>query len=384
MLMFADTVGAVVNEVYMPLLFGDLIDSFSDNENNNDVVNAKVSLKFVYMPDVAGVAAFLRRRNTGEVAGRMSGDTSPYKMLKGRRQGLQNPIVDNNVELNEEVNDQEDQVNIGDGKSNVESVKAYTTAGKAGLGNVKPVSFASMLKEIKQTKTVHLSELHYNEIVTGGDVSITLASVKEIGSYGKGPLKLTTARHVPIILNIWTPNARLKKDEITTVPVWVKLYNVPVVVYSKIGLRLITTKLGLPIMLDAYTSNMCVNSRGRNTYARAPIEVSSEKAFVGSFVVVIPYPKGSGHSMKPLKWNMSGSPLDMIHVRFFYHNDDRCPEKVKIVEPTMTTDDGFIETNRKHRKGKQPFRPKHIDGVRLTKLKPNYYYRAISKPASEN
>nr|GEX39546.1 ABC transporter B family member 4-like [Tanacetum cinerariifolium] len=64
MLMFADTVGAAVNQVCMPLLYGDLIDSFGDNENNNDVVNAvsKVSLKFVHMPVVAGVAAFLHRK----------------------------------------------------------------------------------------------------------------------------------------------------------------------------------------------------------------------------------------------------------------------------------------------------------------------------------
>ncbi|GJS16346.1 hypothetical protein Tco_0410818 [Tanacetum coccineum] len=50
----------------------------------------------------------------------------------------------------------------------------------------------------------------------------------------------------------------------------------------------------------------------------------------------------------------------------------------------MTSDDGFVEINKKHRKGKKPSKPKHIDGVRLTKPKPNYYYRPISKPASGN
>ena len=43
MLMFAGTVGAVGNGVCMPLmtiLFGDLINSFGDNQGNNDVVKA--------------------------------------------------------------------------------------------------------------------------------------------------------------------------------------------------------------------------------------------------------------------------------------------------------------------------------------------------------
>ncbi|GJV79709.1 putative reverse transcriptase domain-containing protein [Tanacetum coccineum] len=92
MLMFADTVGAAVNEVCMPLitlLFGDLINSLGDNENNNDAVKAvsKVSLKFVYMAAGAGVAAFLRRCDIvdGEVADRMSGDTIPIQDAMGEK-----------------------------------------------------------------------------------------------------------------------------------------------------------------------------------------------------------------------------------------------------------------------------------------------------------
>ncbi|GKD32666.1 ABC transporter B family member 4-like protein [Tanacetum coccineum] len=93
------------------LLFGDLINSFGDNENNNDVIKAvsKVSLKFVYLAAGAGVVAFLRRhaartrnlylktilrqdisffvneRNTGEVAARMSGDTVPIQDAMGEK-----------------------------------------------------------------------------------------------------------------------------------------------------------------------------------------------------------------------------------------------------------------------------------------------------------
>ncbi|GKD37708.1 gag-protease polyprotein [Tanacetum coccineum] len=48
--------------------------------------------------------------------------------------------------------------------------------------------------------------------------------------------------------------------EVTKVPVWVKLDGVPVLAYSDDGLSLIATQIGNPIMLDAFTSTMCVES----------------------------------------------------------------------------------------------------------------------------
>ncbi|GJR50921.1 zinc knuckle CX2CX4HX4C containing protein [Tanacetum coccineum] len=79
----------------------------------------------------------------------------------------------------------------------------------------------------------------------------------------------------PIILNKWTACVSLKKGEVTKVPVWVKLYNVPVLAYSEDGLSLIATQIGKPIMLDAFTSSMCVESWGRISFARALIEISA-------------------------------------------------------------------------------------------------------------
>ncbi|GKF72670.1 hypothetical protein Tco_0208784 [Tanacetum coccineum] len=64
-------------------------------------------------------------------------------------------------------------------------------------------------------------------------------------------------RNTFIILNKWTPNLSLAKDEVTKVPVWVKLHRVPLVAYSEDGLSLIASQVGTPIMLDAFTSAMC-------------------------------------------------------------------------------------------------------------------------------
>lgn len=124
-LMVIGTLGAVGNGVCMPLmtvLFGDLIDSFGQNQDNNRVVHvvSKVSLNFVYLAIGCGVAAFLqvacwmvtgerqaaRIRNlylktiirqdvaffdtetsTGEVVNRMSGDTVLIQDAMGEKVG---------------------------------------------------------------------------------------------------------------------------------------------------------------------------------------------------------------------------------------------------------------------------------------------------------
>ncbi|GJY81164.1 hypothetical protein Tco_0493915 [Tanacetum coccineum] len=84
-------------------------------------------------------------------------------------------------------------------------------------------------------------------------------------------------RNIPLILTKWTPNLSLSKDKVTKVLVWVKLHKVTVVAYSEDGLSLISTQIGNPIMLDAFTSTMCVEAWGRIGYARALIKPVNPK-----------------------------------------------------------------------------------------------------------
>ncbi|KAK2403366.1 ABC transporter B family member [Trifolium repens] len=126
LLMVVGTIGAIGNGLGLPLmtlLFGEMIDSFGSNQSNiDDVVQqvSKVSLKFVYLAVGCGVAAFLqvscwmvtgerqaarirglylktilrqdvtffdKETNTGEVVGRMSGDTVLIQDAMGEKVG---------------------------------------------------------------------------------------------------------------------------------------------------------------------------------------------------------------------------------------------------------------------------------------------------------
>ncbi|GJY55944.1 aspartic peptidase [Tanacetum coccineum] len=83
-------------------------------------------------------------------------------------------------------------------------------------------------------------------------------------------------RNTHLILQKWTPNMSFTKDKVTKVPVLVKMHRVPTVAYSKDGLSLIGSQIGKLIMIDAFTSSMCVDPWGRIRFARSLIEVSAE------------------------------------------------------------------------------------------------------------
>ncbi|GJV67686.1 zinc knuckle CX2CX4HX4C containing protein [Tanacetum coccineum] len=189
---------------------------------------------------------------------------------------------------------------------------------------IKPVSFENEPGgSTQQKKTIKITELHNEEVVEGAAMAIPSVVVKEVRNkfantlYGyfvgkrlafllvENYVKNTWAkfglervmlrngfflfqfstregmervlengpwliRLVLLILNIWSPNTILQKDEITLALVWVKIHNVPIVAYSEIGLSLIATKLG------------------------------SAKALLDSLVVAIPLPNGKGNTLETI------------------------------------------------------------------------------------
>nr|GEX02006.1 hypothetical protein [Tanacetum cinerariifolium] len=70
--------------------------------------------------------------------------------------------------------------------------------------------------------------------------------------------------------------------------------------FSETRLSLIATQLGRPIMLDACTSNTCLNPWGRNYFARVLVELASYYVVKESVVMAIPLSKGEGHYLEVL------------------------------------------------------------------------------------
>ncbi|GJW65485.1 reverse transcriptase domain-containing protein [Tanacetum coccineum] len=110
-------------------------------------------------------------------------------------------------------------------------------------------------------------------------------------------------------------------------------------------LLLISMKLGRPIMLDAYTSNMCVKYWGRKTYTRVLIKVSAKNALLDSLIVAIPFPNGMGHTIENIDVEYEWQPPQCGSCKIFDHNHECCPKAVRAPESTKAYDDGPTNEN---------------------------------------
>ncbi|GKA96702.1 reverse transcriptase domain-containing protein, partial [Tanacetum coccineum] len=189
----------------------------------------------------------------------------------------------------------------------------------------------------------------------------------------KGPWMI---RKSPIILNKWSPSVSLKKGEVTKVPVWVKLYNVPVLAYSEDGLSLIATQIGKPIMLDAFTSSMCVESWGRISFARALIEISAHSVLKKEVTMAISDDEGDGYTKEVIRVVYEWKPPHCVNCQSFGYDLNLCPKLVREKIPKTSAmdvkantmeenDDGFVEV--KSRKKKKGADSRSFGGLRLNK-----------------
>ncbi|GKB03937.1 hypothetical protein Tco_0832080 [Tanacetum coccineum] len=74
------------------------------------------------------------------------------------------------------------------------------------------------------------------------------------------------------------------------------IHDVPLQVLSKDGISLIASQLGKPIMLDSYTTSMCIDSWGRSGVAWCLIDINADDVLKDSLTMGIPFFNGSRFS----------------------------------------------------------------------------------------
>nr|GEV51084.1 hypothetical protein [Tanacetum cinerariifolium] len=98
--------------------------------------------------------------------------------------------------------------------------------------------------------------------------------------------------------------------------------------YSKDGLSLIATQIGKPIMLDAFTSSMCVDPWGRIGFARALIEVTTDKELKHEITMVVPIVDSEGQTKERMSVEYEWKPSRCIDCQVFGHASEQCPKRV--------------------------------------------------------
>nr|GEU42707.1 hypothetical protein [Tanacetum cinerariifolium] len=272
----------------------------------------------------------------------------------------------------------------------LKSVLKSTSTGGGLASKVRNIegNLRMPIRSVTFTKPLNDKVAANNEVSLGDIPHVTKEKLSFVSVVYEQPLKKGMEsvlengpwliRRVPLILNEWTPNTILKKDEIKHVPVWVKMNHVPIVAYSYIGLSLISTQIGKPLMLDSYTSNMCMHSWGRSTYARVLIEISTDVDLMDSLVIAIPRCDKEGHTFATIEFEYEWTPPMCASCKIFDHVSDKYRKLPKEVSNVKITDDGFTEVKKKKAKGKKNNK-KQVEGVRLTKPALNLQYRHVEK-----
>ncbi|KAF7849562.1 hypothetical protein BT93_L0631 [Corymbia citriodora subsp. variegata] len=83
---------------------------------------------------------------------------------------------------------------------------------------------------------------------------------------------ITVAR-VMLILQQWDPMLKLKKDNHSKVPVWIRMRNIPLVLWSSKGISGIASLIGKPLFVDQNTEQL-----KQVAYARVCVELSASDA----------------------------------------------------------------------------------------------------------
>ena len=188
-------------------------------------------------------------------------------------------------------------------------------------------------------------------------------------------------RSTPIFLDNWVANTKLEKEVITKVPIWVRFHNLPAVVYSETGIRLIAERVGRLMRLDEGTSAMCINPWGRYSYARCLIELSDVHDILEFVEVDIPLPNGKGHYTEYIDIEYEWWPPRCSHCKIFGHEVGICQVLKRRVD--LGPDDEFVSPKEKvHNKKAGKKGTKSQKGSRFFKPKSTFIYRPVSKPSS--
>ncbi|GKD66346.1 hypothetical protein Tco_1308454, partial [Tanacetum coccineum] len=94
------------------------------------------------------------------------------------------------------------------------------------------------------------------------------------------------------------------------------------------GLSAIATKLGSPLMLDSYTTDMCMQSWGRSSYARAMIELRADVELKDNTVAVMPKFFREGYYTCNIHVRYEWKPPRYACCKVLGHVLEECPKNI--------------------------------------------------------
>lgn len=167
---------------------------------------------------------------------------------------------------------------------------------------------------------------------------------------------ITVAR-MPLILQQWKPLMELKKAKQTSVPVWIRLKNLPLDLWSAPAISAIASSIGNPLHVDQRTENTRMIS-----FARVCVEIQVNRPRISTVEVNV------DGVIRPIAVDYEWRPLECSKCGVFGHKCDAAPSPVRPLPAPMADDrplnqpsedseapeQGWKQVTRKKKKAQQP------------------------------
>ena len=118
----------------------------------------------------------------------------------------------------------------------------------------------------------------------------------------------------PIILRSWKPGMEMLNVHITSLPIWVKFFNIPLEYWTVTCLGYIASTVGIPLHLDSLTEN-----HSRLSFARICVEVDVNCTFPNSALLDL----GNG-KYSTIRIEYPWVPQKCDHCKIFGHSHVKC------------------------------------------------------------
>ncbi|KAI0524143.1 hypothetical protein KFK09_003507 [Dendrobium nobile] len=128
----------------------------------------------------------------------------------------------------------------------------------------------------------------------------------------------------PFLLQKWSPKFRPKRENFTSIPIWVKIHDLPLVCWKSEGISRIASKIGILLAVDALTAQ-----RTRLTFARVCIQVNADATYPEEIPILIE------DDVFSLKIQYEWKPTPCEHCKSLVHSSSVCPSKPETVPTTI-------------------------------------------------
>ncbi|GKA35888.1 ATPase, F1/V1/A1 complex, alpha/beta subunit [Tanacetum coccineum] len=128
----------------------------------------------------------------------------------------------------------------------------------------------------------------------------------------------------PLFVQKWRVGMCLDRAEPSKLLVWVKLFKVPMEVWSVKGISALASSLDKPITMDDMTTKMCLRGEGIIGYARVLIELDAGKVIKDKINVVYKGSAFHGSFTKIIEVEYAWMPSCCNQCKVFGHDDKRC------------------------------------------------------------